>query len=189
MQVFLMATLLFGLSDISQATIINLNDFFSDPTVTVAGDGSSAILAEDPNLFSVILNNDPFFGDPNVIAPGAGVSLIFDYMFSEGASNDDEFFAFVLDSATGFSAGTEFEFSSTSSSSGTVAFDLSSLTSLTLGLSFELVAFDFFTDSTVAVSNVRLETVTVAEPGILWLLGAGLIGLMVNIRLINKCVP
>lgn len=177
-------TLLFSLSGLAQATAINLNDFFADPTVTVAGDGSSATIAEDASLLSVFLSNDPGLGDLNVIIPGAGVSLFFDYVFTEGAGNDDEFFAFVLDGATGFSVGSAFEFNATSSSAGTASFDLSSLTALTLGLQFELAAFDSVLDSTVTVSNVRLETAAIPEPGTLWLfVGVGLIGWIVNRRI------
>src|SRR5438445_10676534 len=83
---------------------INLNDFFADPTVTVAPDGLSAVLKEDPVTGFVLLANDPGLGDPNVILPGAGVSLIFDFTFAQGPpGNNDEFGAFIIDANTGSS--------------------------------------------------------------------------------------
>lgn len=157
---------------------IDLNDFFADPTVTVAADGSTATLAEDPFFSPVLLSNDPGLGDPVVIVPGAGTSLLFDFTFSEPAGNDDAFVAFVLDAATGLSFGSGFEFGTESSSSGAVSFDLSSLVGETLGLQFELGSNfgDGAFDSLVMVSNVRLDTaaMSVPEPSVLSLLAIGI---------------
>ncbi len=179
-------------SGAAQATPINLNDFFADPTATVAGDGSSAILAEDSFLSSVLLANDPGLGDPNVIIPNAGVSLTFDYEFVEGVAigENDEFGVFVVDGTTGFSVGASFEFFTQDTSSGSISFDLSSLVGQTLGLQFQLSALpgDSGLDSIVTLSNVQLTTDTsnvVPEPQTYLLLGIGMIGL-VAIRLKNK---
>ena len=59
----------------------------------------------------------------------------------------------------GLSPGPAFEFFTDSSSTGTVSFDLTSLTGETLGLQFQLSALfsDTGFDSTLTVSNVRLE--------------------------------
>ena len=143
------------------ATPIDLNDFFADPTVTVSADGSSATLAEDQALGFVLLSNDPGLGDPNVIVPGPAITLLFQFDFVEGPGETDEFGAFVIDAATGFSAGPSFEFFAQSSSSGTVAFDLTSLVGKTLGLQFQLSALpgDSGLLSTATVSEVRLQPV------------------------------
>ena len=75
----------------ANATFIDLNDFFADPTVTVESTGFSALIEEDAGLepeFPVILSNDPYLGDPEVIFPGL---LSFEYDFMEGFENNDEF--------------------------------------------------------------------------------------------------
>ena len=99
---------------------------------------------------------------------------------------DDEFFVFLLDAATGFSVGPAFEFLTQTTSSGTVGFDLSSLTALTLGLQFELGALpgDSGTGSRLTISNVRLveASVDIAEPGTLALMMAGLLLLTLTAR-------
>lgn len=163
------------------ATPIDLNDFFADPSVTVAADGSSAILTEDPLFTSVLLANDPGLGDPEVIIAGANVSLLFDFQFLEPPGNDDIFIAMILDAASGLSVGAGFEFMTDSSSSGSVAFDLSSLLGQTLGLQFELGSnlADADTTSELVISNLRLETrVAAAEPNVLLLFVLGLLVLM-----------
>ena len=163
----------------ADAVLIDLNDFFADPTVSVAADGSSAFFTEDPGAFLVTLVNDPGLGDPDVIIPGAGVTLSFDFDFVEGgAGNDDEFGAFVIDAATGAIAGPAFQFFIDSTSSGTVSFDLTSLVGMTLGLQFELVALasDVAFDSTLSISDVQLIA-AVPEPGTLMLLAIGLLAI------------
>jgi hypothetical protein len=160
---------------------IDLNDFFADPTVSVAVDGSSATMAENPFISPVLLANDPGLGDPNVIVPGVGTSLAFDFDFLEGVGDDDIFLAFVLDAATGLSLGTGFEFLASSSGMGSVSFDLSSLVGLTLGLQYELGANpgDLGLTSTAVVSNVRLEQVMAApEPNILVLIATSILFVM-----------
>ena len=146
------------------ASYINLNDFYKDSTVAVAVDGSSAVITEDSLLSPVLLSNDPGMGDPNIITPASGLALFFDYIFIEPTpDNQDEFGVFVVDSATGGSAGSAYEFFSQVASSGTVSFDLSSLAGSTLGLQFQLTALpgDTALDSNVTISNVRLEQLPV----------------------------
>lgn len=169
----------------SNAAIINLNDFFADPSVAVASDGVSAKLAEDPVVAFVLLSNDPGLGDPNVIIPGVGVTLTFAYDFIEPApGNADEFGVFIIDAATGLSAGRTFEFFTQSSSAGSVSFDLTSLSGKTIGLQFQLAALpgDASFNSMVVVSNVQLsdgQIAVVPEPTSLmsWtaLCGAGVL--------------
>ncbi len=175
--VFLLAVCFtMGLSVSVQATAIDLNDFFADPTVTVAVDGSSALMEEDQNLFTVLLSNDPGLGDPDIITAGTAPNfLIFDFDFVEPAGNDDEFGAFVLDSS-GVSVGPAFEFFTQTPGSGTVTFDisLSALPPLPggpFGLQFQLSSLfdDAAFDSKVTISNVRI----VPEPGSLLLFSAG----------------
>jgi hypothetical protein len=169
---------------------IDLNDFFADPTVIVAADGSMATFAEDPGLFTVILSNDPGFGDPNVIIPAADTTLTFDYSFSEAPGEDDEFGAFILDGNTGLSVA-GFEFFTQDTSSGSVSFDISDLTGQTLGLQFQLTsgfADDTGFSSTLEISNVALVETTglpisgVPEPTTLALFAIGAIGLVVVAR-------
>jgi hypothetical protein len=180
---------LFVLPSFAHAGLISLNDFVADPAsaVTVAADGSSALLEEDPVIAPVTLSNDPFLGDPFVIDTSIGTILRFDYDFTIGAGpgNVNEFGAFVLDS-TGVSPGPAFEFLTTSSSSGTVIFDLSPLVAEPfLGFQFQLSALpgDMALDSTVTVSNVQLNAMNaIPEPGSLaiWALLAVVAGFVVR---------
>lgn len=166
----------------AQAALIDLNDFFADPSVTVAADGSSATMEEDAAFSVVLLANDPGLGDPAVVIASPGKALFFHYDFVEGAGSDDEFGAFVLDS-TGVSAGPAFEFFTQDSSMGNKKFNLSSLTGEPfIGLQFQLTALpgDGDLDSVVTISNVQL--VTVPEPATALLLVVGVLGLVVYRR-------
>ena len=146
-------------------------DFYhSDPVrITVSSNGLTAILTEDPGHTPVLLSNDPYCGDPHVILPeigGVGQILFFDFDFVEpgGPSvNNDEFGVFIIDN-TGYSPGPAWEFYVQNTASGTVSFDLSSLSGPTyepLGLQFQLSALpgDVSLDSTLTISNVRLVPV------------------------------
>jgi hypothetical protein len=179
--------LLFVTPQASAALIsLDFNDFYADSSVTVAPDGGGALLAEDPGLSFVLLANDPFFGDPQIILPAIGTQLLFDYVFAEAVGQDDQFRAFVLDSATGL-APPGFEFLTAQSGSGTVAFDLSALVGRTLGLQFELAALfgDTGVGSTVALSSLRLETrdaTSVPEPSTASIFGAALLAWLLVAR-------
>jgi hypothetical protein len=171
---------------------IDLNNFFADSSISIAADGSSALLQEDPLLFSVLLINDPGLGDPNVIIPGAGTTLNFSFSFNEIIGEDDEFGAFLFDATTGLTLGSAFEFFTQESSAGTIAFDLSSLVGDTLGLQFQLASLfgDTGTGSNVTVSNVFLniqsDGITVDEPGTMFLFL--LSGILMSIKFINRKV-
>lgn len=147
------------------ATVVDLNDFFADSTVTVSMGGTMALLAEDPLISPVLLSNDPGLGEPVVIFATTGGlpnMLSFEFMFLEPdlpSQNDDEFGAFVIDAATGLSVGPAYEFFTSSAGSGAVSWNLGPLDGLTLGLQFQLNALpgDVDLDSTVKVSNVQLN--------------------------------
>lgn len=157
-------------ADVAAAGVVDLNDFYKDPSVSVVANGSSASFTEDANLGQVILSNDPGLGDPEVIVAAAGRTLSFDYSFTlGGAGNLDEFGAFVIDSDTGLSAGAAFQFFRQTTGSGTVTFDLSSLVSgpTHLGLQFQLSSLpnDAGRTSLLFLSNVRTtDTTTTAVP-------------------------
>jgi hypothetical protein len=169
-----------GLAAASQAGPIDLNDFFADPAVTVAPDGASAVIAEDPDpsVDFVLLVNDPGLGDPNVITPGPGVVLAFDYVLATGLGDLEAFSAFVLDAATGLSAGPAYEFFTEIAASGTLSFDLSALTGSTLGLQFSLESLvgDAAAATTVTVSDLRLTQAQVPAPSVPVLMLIGLAG-------------
>lgn len=169
------------------AVPIDLNNFYKDPTVTVAADGFSSVLEEDSSLAIVLLADDPGLGDPLIIVPAAGSFLAFEYDFVERAGNNDEFSAFIVDAATHGSAGTAYEFFTQNSSSGTVVFDLGGLVGASIGLQFQLAALpgDIALDSSVTVSNVRTEQHIVSEPETVLLFLAGLIGLWLRQRRIG----
>jgi hypothetical protein len=151
-----------------QAARIDLNAFYADPTVSVAADGSSATLLEDPDpgIDLVLLANDPGLGDPEVIIPGPGVMLTFDWSFSEAAGENDEFGFFVIDAATGVSAGAAYEMFVQDTMAGAYSIDLSALSGRTLGAQFQLESLlgDSGTGSIVIVSDLRLTGAAVPAP-------------------------
>ena len=165
----------------SAATIpIDLNDFYSDPTVSVSPSGDSANMIEDSGLGSVLLSNDPFFGEPGITVPSNLVSLQFDYNFIEPINNDDIFYASVFD---GISGGLIDDFTLDITGSGSIVWNLASLSPSTtlLGLEFQLNAsiFDVGLDSAVFIDNVQLETsATVPTPSTSILLGIGLLSVL-----------
>lgn len=181
------AMLLLGAREAPAALIpLSFHDFYADPSVTVTPDGSAALMAEDPALSFVLLANDPFFGSPPIVAAGLGTRLLFDYVFAEAAGEDDQFRAFVFDSATGVTAA-GLEFLTAEPGNGTVAFDLSGLVGLTLGMQFELASLfgDTGLGSSAGIANLRLETpepIGVPEPSTLALWMAALLSSTVAAR-------
>lgn len=176
----LLVSLLIGfiaLSSNANASLISFNDFFADPTVSVVADGSSALIEEDSNSGAALLVNDPFFGDLEVIIAAANSVLSFDYLFTEGQGNIDQF------RVTLFEAPTLEELENiffTESQSGTVSFNLGAFIGRTLGLQFELRSLDdiTFLDSTVAISNLSIKPAEeVSSPSVL-LLMMGMTGLL-----------
>lgn len=158
------------------AVPIDMNLLFHEPgtPVSIAADGSSATLAEDPGVFAVFLSNVPGFGDPQLVTAVAGARLEFEYEFDEGVENSDTFHFAVLDGLSGNPLDL-FNLFVTESGSGTASFDLSTLVGTLLGLQFELVPDELDgerADSVVKLANLRIETPTtvVSEPGSLLLL-------------------
>ncbi len=179
---FISSTLAFP----AQAAVIDLNEFFFDETVEVAPDGSMAVLQENPLFALVLLSLDPGLGDPNLIIPGDDVALLFDYDIDLPPSadgslvNNDRFSAFLFDASSGISFGPAFELVTETSAMGELIFDLSTLTSNTIGLQFQLEALagDLGLNSTATISNLRLEDRTalpsIPEPSTAFLLFGGL---------------
>jgi hypothetical protein len=165
-----------GWSGAALALPIDLNLLFFEPgtPVSIAADGSSATLAEDPGVFAVFLSNVPAFGDPVLLTAAAGARLQFEYEFDEGVENSDTFHFALLDGLSGDPLDL-FNLFVTDSGSGTASFDLSTLVGTLLGLQFELVPDELDgerADSVVKIANLRIETpvtTTVSEPGSLLL--------------------
>jgi|GEM_PF-1594263 len=201
------------------ATQISLDspNFYSDPSVTVAPDGSSATLAEDSVLFVVLLSNDPGLGDPEVIIAAPGVELAFELLFDTPVGNLDFFQVTLFDADDPLGAfagplpappfvvdlpativdvlGTGFVIDSPDlpggggQVSGTARIDLTTLVGTTLGLEFALGADvgDPSLDSTVTISNLRLQQIPV--PGTAVLMLAGLLGGLAAHRVLHRFGP
>ena len=168
---------------------IDLRDFNADPTVSIASDGFSAKMLEDgsPSApYPILLSNDPFFGAPGITVPDYLLTLSFNYTFSIGAGNTDNFYAYVFDGDP-FGSGTilrdlDIFASGAGIFEGTVRWDLSAIDpSITiLGLEFQLGSFDSLIDSSLIISNVYLKTAPspVPEPATIILVAMGLFGFL-----------
>jgi hypothetical protein len=156
----------------ARAAPIDFNQLFHDPgaPISIAADGSSAVLSEDPSVFAVFLSNVPAFGDPQLITAAPGARLAFEYSFNEPAGNADLFHFALLEGTTGNPlAGNELFVTETSS--GGVSLDLSAFIGASLGLQFELIpdlSNDLGFDSMLTLSNLRIELPDITpleEPG------------------------
>lgn len=156
--------------------MINLNDFYADPSVTISNDGLSALMQEDAMLSFVVLANDPSYGDPEVIVAGESSILTLDFSFIEGEFNDDEMRVSLFDATTYLTLD---EFFTSDTVTTSIAFDLSSYVGLILGFQIELRSFDNLFTSTVNISELNLsngQTAKVSEPGSITIICLMLIG-------------
>lgn len=174
---WLLALVLVPFQAQASTVLIDLTAFYADPTVTVAADGASAVIVEDPTLIGGLLSNDPGMGDPGIGVPQNLLSLTFTYSFTLGVNNSDNFYAKVFNGDTGEILA---DFLTESSNAGTIHWDLSGIASSIslLGLEFQLNSNDAAFDSFVSISNPYLETSAVPVPGTMILLGSGLVGLL-----------
>jgi len=167
----------------AHATMIDLSTFFffADGKVTFSSGGTVATFVESAGHPETLLSDNPLMGDPELIFAGPGVWLQFDYVFTEGptegtSANKDEFGAWIIDPVSGWSVGAPYEVFRQDTDSGTVSFDLSSLSSTApWGLQFQLSSLpeDSGTGSTLRISNVQL----VPEPITVVALGSLLVGI------------
>ena len=156
---------------------IDLNTFTADPAsaVSIAPDGSSAIMSEDPFLDSVWFYND------SLSIPSLALTIEFEYDFHLGPGiEQDELNAYLYDVGSGMSGVYEVFIGTTSS--GTVVWDISAEPFLggDVGMEFDLNSYPFpndqGTDSWVEISNVRLAVIPAPGAVILASIGVGFVG-------------
>lgn len=189
MRVHLVGTIILLLLSFSSSTVIastiDLNDFYADPSVSVAGNGTSATMSEDPSLVTVYLSDDPSLGDPILPFPSDPFFLSFSYQFTVAAGNWDDFYVKLFDANTGtviedFLIEYNNSVSSTDwTKSDTINWNITGApsTGLGLGLEFQLNAYDDVSGSTVQISNVEFNLKPVPEPATIFIFGLGLVGL------------
>ncbi len=168
------------------AAPISLLDFTIIGDVSVAADGSEATLTLDTSSFGHAQMD--YSGIPNLIVASAGASLEFDYDYQHPLQAGLTIFqARLFDADVGISGGTldiltvsRFD----SIQSGSISWDLTSYTGLTLGLRLLLQSEDpgiQFTGTTTTISNLAIANnlpSPVPIPAAVWLFGTALIGLV-----------
>ena len=134
--------------------------FMEDAEVELASDELSLLIRESTEVSQLVVVNDPGADDPVLVVAGPQVAVSFEYEFTEGAGDNDQFVAVLFDADIDSYRGVLNTLEVDSSGRGTGFFDLTSWQGRTLGLAFELYDLEPAADrfgSTVRLKELRIE--------------------------------
>lgn len=121
--------------------------------------------------------------------PTNALNLSFDFAWEITDPSFDFVQAVLIDSASNyydlFPVSTDF---SLASNSGIATTNIAALAGQAVTIEFLLQDGDFIAQDIFTVGNIQISQISVPEPGTLFLFGAGILGMVLRARFINKVV-
>jgi len=161
---FLLCTSLLFCSSAVMAVPLDLSGFTAEPGVIESG-GTVTFEEDFSNIAWFFENND-------FLVPGDATILSFNYDFSFGDDNYDDYLTFEVDFSTKLDVVADI-------TGGYFEYDLTALQGSRIDLAWGLIwGGDEFAGTTASIYNIDLAAAPVPEPATIILLGGGLLGLL-----------